>query len=318
MTTHSVARTDPTTGALARFSLEHVACDLCECDRYKVRYRKPDTWLQGSLFQFPVVECANCGLVYVNPRPTAEAMARFYPGGYHDARDTAEHNARYKIQRSMIPKLEGKSVLDIGCARGDFLAYLLGTGEKFSAYGVDAFSEGVCRSDIRFHRGTLTDARYADAQFDLVTSWAVFEHLHTPKAYFVEAGRILRPGGKMVILVTNSESAYGRVAQLEDVPRHTYHYSARSLAGYGARAGLRLVDLQYRDDVFDGRGFGSIGMLVGRMVGFTWEREMLGSLGWWQRLAMRIGRKLDLVVFSPHWEAWLGRSGIMVATYAKD
>ena len=72
--------------------LEHVPCDLCGSTSYGVRYRKPDNWLRSTLFEFPVVECDGCSLVYVNPRPTMAAMAGLYPDGYHDGRDGACHS----------------------------------------------------------------------------------------------------------------------------------------------------------------------------------------------------------------------------------
>jgi len=297
--------------------LEHVLCDLCGGKDYKVRYTKPDNWLRTTLYLFPVVECLNCGLVYVNPRPTLDSMADFYPPDYHSDRDSEEHLRRYAAQKALLPDLAGKHVLDIGCAKGDFLAYLLDSGPDFHAHGVDAFSPGVSDDRIRFTRGVFTDAGYSSSQFDLVMSWAVFEHIHSPSAYFSEVARVLRPGGKLIILVTNSESAYGRIAHTEDVPRHTYHYSPKTLDRYGRKTALHLRDIQFRDDIFDGRGFGTFAMLAGRLAGFTWEKEMLGKTKAHQRLAMFLGRGIDRLAFATHWEARLRRSGIMVATYEK-
>ena len=107
--------------------LEHVPCDLCASEEYKVRYSKPDSWLQGTLYQFPVVECLHCGLVYVNPRPTLESMGAFYPTDYHLGRGVEKFIRRYAVQKSLLPNISGKKVLDVGCARGDFLSYLLRT-----------------------------------------------------------------------------------------------------------------------------------------------------------------------------------------------
>src|SRR5687768_7239420 len=148
--------------------LEHVACDLCGTPGYTERYRKPDSWLRATPYRFPVVECIRCGLVYVNPRPTPAAMAGFYPRDYHDHRDTPDHLRRYAIQRSLLPPLRGKRVLDIGCASGDFLAWLLDQGEPFEAHGVDAFSRDVRDPRIAFVHGVFSDPVHPDAHFDLV------------------------------------------------------------------------------------------------------------------------------------------------------
>jgi SAM-dependent methyltransferase len=297
--------------------LEHVSCDLCGHDKYRERYRKPDDWLQTNLYQFPVVECLNCGLVYVNPRPTTDYMSSFYPAGYHDNRDSMDHRRRYAIQKSMLPDLSGKHVLDIGCASGAFLSFLLGSSPSFSAHGVDAYCDHVADKRIKFFHGDFLDAGYDSCHFDIVMSWAVFEHLHAPTAYFQEAARVLKPYGKLIILVTNSESAYGRLAYAEDVPRHTYHYSSRTLNQYGAKVGFRLVSIDFRDDIFDGRGFGTFKFLLAKVVGFTWENYLLGRLKMYQRVVMWIGKLADWLIFSIHWEARFKRSGIMVAIYEK-
>lgn len=295
---------------------EHVPCDLCGSADYRVRYRKPDNWLQMNLFQFPVVECSGCGLVYVNPRPTMAAMTAFYPEGYHDGRDAEAFVARYRSQRALLPPLAGKRVLDVGCARADFLSFLLDS-EDFEAYGVDAFSPGVTDARIRFTRGAFDAAAYQPDTFDLVMSWAVFEHLHHPSTYFAEATRVLKPGGRLIILMTNANSLYGRAAYIEDVPRHTYHYTERTLAAYALKCGLHLSDIRFDDSIFDGRGRGTLRMLAGRLCGFTWEKAMRGKLPWPTRAAMKLGGALDAICFATHWEARLRRSGIMIATYEK-
>ncbi|QIL21421.1 class I SAM-dependent methyltransferase [Thermomonas sp. HDW16] len=297
--------------------LEHIACDLCGNPGYRVRYRKPDNWLRGSLYAFPVVECDECHLVYVNPRPTMAAMSSFYPTGYHDGRDHASYWPRYQEQQALLPELTGKRVLDIGCARGDFLSFLLDRGHDFEAHGIDAFSMGVADPRISFTKGSFNSAAYPEGWFDLVMAWAVFEHLHEPSSYFTEAARVLAPGGKLIILVTNAESLYGRVAYLEDVPRHTYHYSEKTLAAYAEKSSLRLLDVRYDDRIFDGRGRGMFRILLGRLAGFSWEKMMRNELQQHHRAAMMVGGLLDTMLFATHWEAKLRRSGIMVATYEK-
>jgi SAM-dependent methyltransferase len=298
--------------------LEHVPCDLCASEEYKVRYKKPDNWLRRTQYQFPVVECLNCGLVYVNPRPTLESMAAFYPADYHHGRNSEEFARRYAVQKTLLPDISGKRVLDIGCARGDFLSYLLATGSVFQPYGVDSFSTGANDRKIHFDNDLFTRVGYASGYFDLIMAWAVFEHLHKPADYFSEASRVLKRGGRLLILVTNSESFYGRYAFSEDVPRHTYHYSKETLARYGEQVKLKLKSVEYRDDIFDGRGFGTFRFLAGKSVGFTWEKFMLGRLRVHHRIAMWVGSIFDKLVFSRHWEAYWGRSGIMVATYEKN
>lgn len=297
--------------------LDHVACDLCGHPDYRVRYRKPDHWLKLDPFEFPVVECRGCGLVYVNPRPSMASMASFYPPGYHDGRDDADAVRRYARQAALLPPVAGKRVLDVGCARGDFLAYLIEHAGLSDAHGVDAFSTRVNDPRIQFRQGELDQTDLPDGTFDLVTAWAVFEHLHSPRRYFARCAQLLKPGGQLVILVTNADSLYGRVAQTEDVPRHTYHFTRRSISAYGDAVGLSLKSIRFDDSIFDGRGHGTFRRSLGRAVGYGWNEQMRGPPNLLQRAVMKLGGGMDAIVFAGHWEARLGRSGIMVATYEK-
>ena len=298
-------------------SLEHVSCDLCGADRYKVRYRKPDAWLWVNQFEYPVVECLECGLVYVNPRPTVASMHHFYARDYHDNRDTKECQARYAMQSGYLPSLSNEKILDIGCARGDFLMFLKKKYPGIQPSGVDFYSDRVNSSEITFVNKMLPDAAFPDMAFDLVTAWAVFEHLHKPGDYFREVNRILRPNGKFIFLVTNADSLYGTKAYIEDVPRHLYHFSKKSLGKYADKYRFKLTRCEYDDRIFDGRGKGLFYYGISALVGVTWGKRYLKKLNRLQGLAGTAGALLDRLFFSGHWEAKLKRSGIMVVEFVK-
>ncbi len=297
--------------------LETVACDLCGGTETRERYKKPDSRRWVSLYEFHVVECVRCGLVYVNPRPTPAGMAPFYDEGYHDGRDGRKYLRRYARQLAFLPKLEDEKLLDIGCARGDFLAFALSQHPRLQVHGVDAYSSGVSDERIRFTGKALPECGFAEARFDVVTSWAVFEHLHQPSRYFEEVRRILKPEGRFVFLVTNSESLWGRRAYGEDVPRHTYHFSPPVLEKYAAKHGFDVGHITFHDGIFDGRGKGTFRWMFSRAAGVTWPAYYRRSLSLLQGTARLAGKALDGVVFSTHWERRLKRSGILVAEFRR-
>jgi len=300
-----------------RLELEHVRCDLCGSGDYQTKYRKPDTWLWLNQYEYPVVKCASCSLTYVNPRPTFESTGAFYPRGYHEHRDDDAHRKRYEVQFSYIEPFRAKRVLDVGCARGDWLNFLKELWADVEVHGVDAFSDGVNGDAVVFHRSPLPDAALPEDYFDLVTAWAVFEHLHTPRAYFEVVSNVLRRGGRFVFLVTNAESWYGKYAYAEDVPRHLYHFSEKTLGLYAEKCGLRLERTYYDDRLWDGSGRGTFRAICGRLAGANWEDFYFKRLNVMQRAALKAGSLLDRVVFSTHWEAKLRRSGIMIAVMRK-
>jgi SAM-dependent methyltransferase len=300
-----------------RIELEHIQCDLCGSAEYTVRYRKPDDWLWLNQYEYPVVRCTTCDLTYVNPRPTFASTQLFYPPGYHDHRSSEEHRKRYEIQYSYVRDFVGKRILDVGCARGDWLNFLNEKQAGLELHGVDAFSSGVNGDAVRFHQCVLPDANLPDGYFDLVTSWAVFEHLHTPSIYFSSVARALRAGGRFVFLVTNAESCYGKYAYKEDVPRHLYHYSERTLRRYADKHGLVLEQVLFDDRLWDGRGSGTFQHLLGGLVGADWETFYFKRLNLLQRAAIKVGWWLDRAIFATSWEARMRRSGIMIAVMRK-
>lgn len=301
-----------------KIHLEHIACDLCGCKEYKIRYRQPDMWLWLNQFEFPVVECINCGLVYVNPRPTEESMAVYYPEHYHEERNTEEHMNRYKRQSKYLLDLNYKKVLDIGCARGDFLAFLKNLYPKMECYGVDLYSSHVDYSFINFQSKSLQDCNFNSNTFDVIISFAVFEHLHYPSKYFKECGRILKSGGVMYILVTNSESFYSKYARQEDIPRHLYHYNKKTLKRYGELSNLKLKEIIYTDEIFDGRGKGAIKWFTSNLLGVKYENYYFRNINLLIRVILKVADILDRIIFHFHWEKTLKRSGVILAKYVKE
>lgn len=297
--------------------LEHVDCDFCHCNEYYLRYRKPDTWLWINQFEYPIVECRACGLVYVNPRPTQNSMTIFYTNKYHDNRDTKEFFDKYEIENSYLPTLSNERVLDIGCAQGDFLMYLKQKYPKISLYGVDYFSEKVNCQEINFTKKLLFEIGYQDNFFDLITAWAVLEHVHTPSLYFAEISRILKKGGKFIFLVTNAESLYGKRAYLEDIPRHLYHYSEKSLTNYAKKFGFSM-NVKYDDRIWDGRGLGSYYYALTSISGLTWEKRYFNQQNFVQFFAGKLGTFLDSIVFKTHWEVKKKCSGVMIVEFIKN
>lgn len=101
----------------------------------------------------------------------------------------------------------GGTVADVGCGRGEFL-------QGFKELGLDAYG-----LDLRRFEGKLLDQfdirtaniererfPYDDEMFDLVFSKSVIEHLHNPENFMRECWRILRPGGRIIIMTPDWQS----------------------------------------------------------------------------------------------------------------
>jgi SAM-dependent methyltransferase len=160
-----------------------------------------------------------------------------------------------------------RRVLDAGCGRAGILQdhhgevpFLVGTDADLASLGDNA----------RLHAGTLADLHalpFADASFDMVGSTWVMEHLEEPEEAFREMGRVLSPGGHLLVLAPNAWSlvtlinratpgrlqaglvrrAYGRESQ--DTFPVVYAANTRHRLARLARAGgLREAEFHYVGD----------------------------------------------------------------------
>lgn len=106
----------------------------------------------------------------------------------------------------------GAPVLDAGCGPGYLVEQLARRGYRVSA--MDA-AEGMLRQakaraeaakpthPVQFSQGDIEKLPYADASFDLVCSTGVIEYLEGDATVLAEFRRVLRPGGHLVLPVTN-------------------------------------------------------------------------------------------------------------------
>ena len=68
---------------LPKPNMEMVVCDLCKSDQSEVITRQRDLLLEVTNDEFTIVKCRQCGLVYLNPRPSKELLSSYYPTVYY-------------------------------------------------------------------------------------------------------------------------------------------------------------------------------------------------------------------------------------------
>src|SRR2546427_4612854 len=143
---------DAGTGGGAR--LENVVCNLCGSGRHTPVYEMPDRRFFREEF-FTVVECDQCGLGFVNPRPAAAEMQKYYPREYYQNPATTSHHRylqrRFTAQAAYLEELEHdggrKKLLDVGCANGEFPRFMAARG--WHVEGVEGSESSQRLSDFR-------------------------------------------------------------------------------------------------------------------------------------------------------------------------
>lgn len=225
--------------------METVACNLCGCEQHTKVYAMPDRKYFREEF-FTVVECDQCGLGFVNPRPAIAEMQKYYPEEYYRKPPTRSHERylrrRFTAQASFLNELEGRNgrrkILDVGCANGDFPRFMAARGWEVEGVEISQLSERI--QDFRVHTQEFQDIPVREPTYDAVTAWAVLEHVHDPMAQFRKASEVVKKGGLFVFLVQNFESVASRHLFCEDVPRHLYFFTRETVRQYLEKTGFRL------------------------------------------------------------------------------
>jgi len=183
------------------------------------------------------------------------SMAAYYPTRYDDERAEATQDLRYKFQLGFLRDLPKGKLLDVGCARGDWM--LFPQREGWEVFGIEPGG-----ADKNPHGLPIVSSAFPDpgllgsSQYDVVTAWAVIEHLHDPMGAIKRVRALLRPGGRAIFMVPNMNSVASRFAFAEDLPRHLYFFSEKTLRTYGEATGLRLDRVDQCPQFFNGLGQG--------------------------------------------------------------
>ncbi len=127
-----------------------------------------------------------------------ELRERFYPPEFRGMYDRFSDVIHEYVQR-------GDVMLDAGCGSGRVLQYSFdGTQRPRLIVGVDVTEEPHGNRNIdAAARADLAALPFADATFDIAISSHVAEHLTQPERVFRELARVLKPGGRLLILTPN-------------------------------------------------------------------------------------------------------------------
>lgn len=230
-------------------SLESVACNLCGSLDLQPAYSQPDELFHPDEW-FTVVECKSCGLGFVNPRPTQDEIGRYYPKEFYQDFDDPRHQQRYVEEAAYLSDITApvRTLLDVGCANGDFARFMRSKG--WQVEGVEISSNAREIKDFPIYNCALPDIPVSEQRYDVITAWAVLEHVHDPMAYFLKASQLLKPGGRFVFLVTDFPSLPSRYLYREDLPRHLYFFSEVTIARYLQAAGLQPQKADRNNRIF--------------------------------------------------------------------
>ncbi|MBN1135260.1 MAG: class I SAM-dependent methyltransferase [Anaerolineae bacterium] len=234
--------------------METVSCNLCGSSKQAVLWTGRD-WGYGFPGDFCMVGCVECGLIYLNPRPSPQEIGAYYPENYEPYVRTPGARSSWSLWiqrrrlrsrvRAVTRLANGGRLLDLGCGSGGFLREMQRL-PGWQVQGIELSQEmaafGREQLGLEVQAGTLEEARLPDDAFDVVTMWDVLEHLPDPLSALREIHRILKSGGVLISSSPNAASLdarlFGRYWIGLDFPRHLYVFSASTLSAMLRQARL--------------------------------------------------------------------------------
>lgn len=243
---------------------ETVSCALCGAD---------DSRLLSVCRSWPVVRCRRCGLVYLRERPCENTLEELYGSDYYDAEDDVGYRGylrTYRRYRDVFDSIflrrdrdlrrhsRGNRLLEVGCAYGTLLDFLRGRGWDVTGVEVSPLSSRIARDELGLdvRTGRLENAAFAEGSFDVVLLLDVLEHLHRPFETLREIGRVLAPGGTLVVQCPYELYHWEEVGEAvlrgrktgtiepDSVPAHLYFFVPRTLEAFLRKGGFRITARQ--------------------------------------------------------------------------
>jgi SAM-dependent methyltransferase len=232
------------------FPLEYPACPSCEGIDQDIVYI--------GFHLYKVVQCRSCGLYYLSPRPTEDAMVQLYKSDTYFGEGTVGYESYVEQEQSLRETfhrlmrnlkrygLTGGKLLEVGCGYGFLLDearqfFEIRVGTEFSPQAVELARS---RADSIYEGGI--DQLPADEKFDCIIVLHVIEHVYRPGAFLNQLCKRLNTGGKMVVATPDMGSLWrrimGRYWPSFKFPEHVAFFDERTLSVLMEQNGL--VDIK--------------------------------------------------------------------------
>ncbi|MFZ2621014.1 MAG: class I SAM-dependent methyltransferase [Minisyncoccia bacterium] len=225
---------------------EVIKCSLCGRDEAYFFSRKND---------YDLYRCKVCKLLFVYPIPK---NVEVYDKTYFTGADLGFGYVDYDADKiPMIPVFEKYldmifklgatkgTLLDVGSATGFFMDIAKKRGFEVVGVELSNYAAEIGRAKgLTIVASDLKGAHFNNDKFDVITMFDVLEHVPNPKDFLLEAKRILKPGGFLVINTPNGDSVVARVLgsrwHLIVPPEHLYYFSPKNVGDYLTKNGFNV------------------------------------------------------------------------------
>lgn len=233
-------------------SCQRVACNLCQNNVCQHLF---------TVRSFNVVKCLNCRLVYLNPMPCPEDIARVYdtreyycnkadredtPVGYPDY-TRLEGHLIFVADELLNPVKHVKKgkLLDVGCGMGFMLRRFRELGWDTCGVDVSTYATEYARSHLGLNvfTGTVDELDLPAGYFDMVTMVLTIEHIPNPRGMLEALHRLMKPGAILIVTTHDIGGLWPRIVKSRwrhlNVPEHLYFFSKNTLKSLLENTGFK-------------------------------------------------------------------------------
>ncbi|NJD21016.1 MAG: class I SAM-dependent methyltransferase [Gemmatimonadetes bacterium] len=158
--------------------------------------------------------------------------------------------AAFDLGILLPPAVEGGTLLEIGCGSGAYLDLMRSLGWRTVGVEMSETAAAAARDSLSLdvRAGLFEDVALERQAFDAISTSHTLEHVYDPVAFLRKAHGLLRKGGRLAVVVPNSESVcatrFGAAWVGVDTPRHLQHFTAASLAAAARAAGFTRISVE--------------------------------------------------------------------------
>ena len=181
--------------------------------------------------------CPACGFIQNN---AFDPSVHEYSTRYEETQGFSPTFTRFaeELARGLVERygIRGKTVLEIGCGKGEFLSLLVELGDN-RGIGIDPSCPGVDDPRVRVIQAYFSADR-VEATPDLIVLRHVLEHVPEPHALLAEMRRVAGPDTVVYIEVPNALFTLEDLGIWDLIYEHCAYYTPAALEALVRQAGF--------------------------------------------------------------------------------